>query len=309
MWRSILVSSTTSTAFNPATSSSTVNSRPHLHRATHHGRLLYVPIVLASQLTAWQMKSSECLPTRANSRSGTPIKSEPGRQSESMTPSLTSRRAALRWHPDRVAADSSERPQRTHKFKQVNEAYYTLSTASRRQEYDAARRAHGFDSRTDGPSSAAPASDAEPSTSGWGSFPWSSFGMGGGGGGGGDKPRAATEDDQFGSVFEEMLHEEGLAEEGGAPTGRFWSLVGGLSGGAMGFILANLPGAVAGAVAGNRLGAVRDSRGKSVYSVFQEVSFHCGSTALIADCLQLPQADKARLLSQLAAKVFSHAIS
>ncbi len=53
------------------------------------------------------------------------------------------------------------------------------------------------------------------------------------------------------------------------PTGKFWSVVGGLSGGAMGFIVANFPGAVAGAVAGNRLGAVRDAKGKSVYSVFQ----------------------------------------
>ena len=76
------------------------------------------------------------------------------------------------------------------------------------------------------------------------------------------------------------------------PTGKFWSLVGGLSGGAMGFIMANFPGAVAGAVAGNRLGAVRDARGKSVYSVFQE----------------LPQGDKSKLLGQLAAKVFAHAV-
>ena len=76
------------------------------------------------------------------------------------------------------------------------------------------------------------------------------------------------------------------------PTSKFWSIIGGLSGGAMGFIVANFPGAVAGAVAGNRLGAVRDAKGRSVYSVFQE----------------LPQGDKARLLSQLAAKVFSHAV-
>ena len=67
-----------------------------------------------------------------------------------------------------------------------------------------------------------------------------------------------------------MLREEGLAEgQEAKPTGKFWSLVGGLSGGAMGFIVANFPGAIAGAVAGNRLGAVRDARGKSVYSVFQ----------------------------------------
>lgn len=76
------------------------------------------------------------------------------------------------------------------------------------------------------------------------------------------------------------------------PTGKFWSLVGGLSGGAMGFIVANFPGAIAGAVAGNRIGAIRDAKGKSVFQVFQE----------------LPQGDKARLLSQLAAKVFAHAV-
>jgi len=76
------------------------------------------------------------------------------------------------------------------------------------------------------------------------------------------------------------------------PTGKFWSVVGGLSGGAMGFIMANFPGALAGAVAGNRLGAVRDARGKSVYTVFQE----------------LEQPMKMQLLSELAAKVFAHAV-
>ena len=91
-----------------------------------------------------------------------------------------------------------------------------------------------------------------------------------------------------------MLREEGLAEgEEAKPTGKFWAMVGGLSGGAMGFIVANFPGAVGGAVAGNRLGAVRDAKGKSVYSVFQE----------------LPQGDKAKLLSELAAKVFATAVT
>lgn len=99
-----------------------------------------------------------------------------------------------------------------------------------------------------------------------------------------------------------MLREEGLASDqpGGGededgdetprtrPTSRFWSIVGGMSGGALGFIVANVPGAVAGAVAGNRLGAVRDAKGKSVYDVF----------------LQLPQQDRARLLTELAARVF-----
>jgi len=36
------------------------------------------------------------------------------------------KKAALRYHPDRVAADSPERASRTKKFQQVNDAYYTL---------------------------------------------------------------------------------------------------------------------------------------------------------------------------------------
>lgn len=130
----------------------------------------------------------------------------------------------------------------------------------------------------------------DPGTSGpsTGGFPWSSFGFKAKN----KEEETKFENEQFGDVFEEMLREEGMAENGGKPTGLFWSVVGGLSGGAMGFIMANFPGMVAGAVAGNRLGAVRDAKGKSVYSVFQE----------------LPQGDKARLLSQLATKVFSHAV-
>jgi len=85
-----------------------------------------------------------------------------------------------------------------------------------------------------------------------------------------EQGRAQAENEQFADVFEEMLREEGMAEPGtGRPTGKFWGLLGGLSGGALGFIVANVPGLVAGAVAGNRLGAIRDAKGKSVYAVFQ----------------------------------------
>jgi curved DNA-binding protein CbpA len=180
----------------------------------------------------------------------------------------------------------------------VNDAYYTLSDPARRRDYDAARIYHGFGS---GASTASTAFDSDEEipqpgagadnagTSGaWGSFPWSSFGFGKKG----EEEKKTAENEQFGDVFEEMLREEGMAEDGGRPTGKFWSVVGGLSGGAMGFIIANFPGMFAGAVAGNRLGSIRDSRGKSVYSVFQE----------------LPQDAKIQLLSQLAAKVFSHAV-
>jgi len=204
------------------------------------------------------------------------------------------KKAALRTHPDRVPSDSPERPKRTREFQKINDAYYTLSEPSRRRDYDAARQYHGFGSGASTASTSMDSDEEIPTDNtapGAGfSFPWSNFGFS-------SKAKNPEEekkfeDDQFADVFEEMLREEGMAENGGSPTGKFWGMLGGLSGGAMGFIVANFPGMVAGAVAGNRLGAVRDAKGKSVYSVFQE----------------LPQSDKARLLSQLAAKVFSHAV-
>ncbi|KAK2768841.1 hypothetical protein FQN54_000701 [Arachnomyces sp. PD_36] len=197
------------------------------------------------------------------------------------------KRAALKSHPDRVPADSPERGARTRKFQKINDAYYTLSDPTRRREYDDSRK-FNFGAGTD--TGDETADEEVPPTAG--GFPWSSFGFGGG-----ERASEPRERDsqQFGDMFEEMLREEGLAEEEEEagrrrmrPTGHFWSLVGGLSGGALGFIIANFPGAMAGAVAGNRLGAVRDAKGKSVYEVFQ----------------QLPQQDRARLLSQLAARVF-----
>jgi hypothetical protein len=39
----------------------------------------------------------------------------------------------------------------------------------------------------------------------------------------------------------------------------------------MGFIVANLPGLMIGAYAGNRVGAIRDAKGKSVAAVFSEL--------------------------------------
>ena len=191
------------------------------------------------------------------------------------------KKAALESHPDRVPSDSPERPARTRKFQKINDAYYTLSDPSRRRDYDAARTFHFSEDDT--------ADEEIPRPNAPGGFPWSAFGFGGAGNNA-DTEQENFSNEQFGDVFEEMLRDEGLAEGRDAqPTGKFWSLVGGLSGGAMGFIVANFPGAVAGAVAGNRLGAVRDAKGKSVYSVFQD----------------LPQGDRARLLSQLAGKVFA----
>lgn len=202
------------------------------------------------------------------------------------------KKQALRHHPDRVPEGSPERATRTKKFQQINDAYYTLSDPKRRRDYDVSRNQfHGF------PGAASTPQDAdeeiprpEPGTMP-GGFPWSAFGFGG---------QAKTEEEanrfseeQFGGVFEEMMRDEGLADEEAKPTSHFWSVVGAVSGGAMGFIVANMPGAIAGAVGGNRLGAIRDKRGKSVYAVFQE----------------LEQPEKMRLLSELASKVFAHAIS
>ncbi|KAF2265617.1 DnaJ-domain-containing protein [Lojkania enalia] len=200
------------------------------------------------------------------------------------------KKAALKHHPDRVPADSPERDARTKRFQQINDAYYTLSDPTRRRDYDAARSYSSFTGTT-----ATPESEFEEEMPGQvpGGFPWSAFGFGSAPAGDTEESHTRFSNEQFGNVFEEMLREEGMAEgDRATPTGKFWSIIGGLSGGAMGFIVANFPGMVAGAVAGNRLGAIRDAKGKSVYQVFQE----------------LPQADKARLLSDLAAKVFAHAV-
>ena len=44
--------------------------------------------------------------------------------------------------------------------------------------------------------------------------------------------------------------------------------MGTVCGAGLGFIIANMPGSIGGAVAGNRLGAIRDAKGKSVAVVF-----------------------------------------
>ncbi|KAK6069127.1 DnaJ domain-containing protein [Seiridium cupressi] len=216
------------------------------------------------------------------------------------------KKAALKTHPDRVPADSPDRATRTRKFQLVNDAYYTLSDSSRRREYDAERKMHGFSGGRPGTATGGTYSDPFedefdeeiPTGSATGGIPggfpswaWNYF-TGNSKSENTQQRRQETENQQFGDVFEEMLREEGIAEQNNRPTGKFWGMAGGVSGGVLGFILANFPGLMAGAVAGNRLGAVRDAKGKSVYQVFQD----------------LPQAERATLLTQLAAKVFSHTV-
>lgn len=183
------------------------------------------------------------------------------------------KKAALRTHPDRVpASDAALRAQRTREFQRVNDAFHYLSDPIRRREYDDARR---YSSSANSGSSwfhtASNNNEGSDSDSDW-------------------------QDEQFGNIFEEMLREEGMAGETAAPqggSGRLYGILGGVSGAALGFIMANVPGMLAGAVAGNRLGAIRDTKGKSVYEVFQ----------------QLPASDRAKVLADLAAKVLSSAVS
>jgi hypothetical protein len=52
----------------------------------------------------------------------------------------------------------------------------------------------------------------------------------------------------------------------------WWSYVGAVCGGGIGFIVANVPGLMLGAFAGNRLGAIRDAKGKSVAAVFTQLT-------------------------------------
>lgn len=212
-----------------------------------------------------------------------------------------------------MAADSPERPTRTRRFQLVNDAYYTLSDAKRRGDYDAQRKLFG--GTRSKPSKPSTSTNAHPPGSftadfddfdeeiplggdtpadgnNFYSWAWNFF-TGNQGGANSQQARQEAEDAQFADVFEEMLHEEGMDEaQQQQGKGKFWALAGGAAGGVLGFIAANFPGAIAGMVAGNRFGAIRDARGKSVYAVFQE----------------LPQGDRARLLAQLATRVFSHAV-
>lgn len=192
----------------------------------------------------------------------------------------------------------------------MNDAYYTLSDPTRRRDYDLQRRRHPtppgrgtdpFAEEPDADTGAQAGAEGAQKAYSWArDFFFNSQT--------GQQDRERAESEQFGDVFEEMLHEEGLADQGGRPTQSFWSILGGVSGGALGFIVANVTGMVAGAVAGNRLGAVRDARGKSVYSVFLvRIPTYSLLRGDVDTKKELPQDDRARLLSQLAAKVFSHA--
>ncbi|KAF8203688.1 DnaJ domain-containing protein [Pholiota molesta] len=158
------------------------------------------------------------------------------------------RKESLKTHPDRlVNASQAETKQATERFQAVADAYYVLSDTKRRQEYDVLYRTR-TDRTTDPGSSSG--------------FFSGMFGSSGTNQSGTRQPDA---EGVFTDVFEELLRPE---VERRVP---WWSWIGAISGGGIGFIVANLPGLLLGAAAGNRLGAVRDAKGKSVAAVFNDL--------------------------------------
>lgn len=177
-------------------------------------------------------------------------------------------------------------------FQRINDAYYTLSEPTRRRDYDEARSFSGSAGSTsfddDEADEEIPRAQASGGTS-WANM----FGFG-------KKADGAQEDafanDQFRGAFEEMMGDADMADrEGGTavPNKRFWSIIGGISGFALGFIAGDVVGAIPGAAIGSKMGSIRDAKGKSVYAVFQS----------------LDQSQRSRVLSELASKILSGAIS
>ncbi|KAK9237720.1 DnaJ domain-containing protein [Lipomyces kononenkoae] len=196
------------------------------------------------------------------------------------------KRAALATHPDRFPQSSTAAETATRDFQRVSDAYFVLGNHERRAEYDRNRK---DEQASAGPPPAPPSSYFAT-----------------------DEDRQRTYQDEFRAAFEEMFRdsefdtasfargdntfptgeeeEEAAAAAGGASSRKFYTILAGLAGGVLGFTIANVPGALAGLAIGAKLGNIRDTKGKSVYEVFQE----------------LPREDRARVLAQMAQKVFSH---
>ncbi|KAJ7109959.1 DnaJ domain-containing protein [Mycena epipterygia] len=193
------------------------------------------------------------------------------------------KKESLRTHPDRIAnASAAEKKKATEKFQAVADAYYVLSDTTRRREYDALYTTRTHADRTEDPGAS-------------NTFFSQFSGMFGGGGGGsragaaGAAPEAGQQPNAegvFADVFEELLRPE---VERHVP---WWSYMGAVGGGVLGFIIANFAGLMLGAVAGNRLGAVRDAKGKSVAAVFNDLGGN----------------QKAEILRALAMKVLGSAL-
>jgi len=228
------------------------------------------------------------------------------------------KKESLRTHPDRNPnATPAEKKKMTEKFQAMADAYYVLSNPQRRREYDVLLRSRGgaktsFATGTgstanpetsSGPSFEFPFSSSDPSASSaffeqFASF----FNTAKGTNNASAAPPTPEEEPElkqgpsdewndgarpdadyvFGDVFEELMRPEVHKVV------NWWTYIGSLSGASLGFILANVPGALAGGLVGNRLGAIRDAKGKPVMVVFA----------------QLGGSQKAEILKMLALKVF-----
>jgi len=196
------------------------------------------------------------------------------------------RKESLKTHPDRFPnASVEEKKAATARFQTVADAYYVLSDPPRRREYDAllASQSRSYTGSTTADDSANFFSNFA------NMFQGAAFGSAGASGSNAaqpeDKPEEPFErpdaETTFGNVFEELLRPEVQR------TVPWWTFLGAASGAGIGFIIANIPGALMGGYAGNRLGAIRDAKGKSVMAVFN---------TLAAD-------QKAEILKSLAFKV------
>jgi len=190
------------------------------------------------------------------------------------------KKQSLKTHPDRLSqATPAEKKIATEKFQAVADAYYVLSDTTRRREYDALYASRSTSDRTNEPSSSA-------------NF-FANFASMFSGAAGASAGAAPTEGEQpnaegvFADVFDDLLRPE---VEHHTP---WWSWFGAVSGGGVGFIIGNVPGLMVGAFAGNRLGAIRDAKGKSVAAVFSELGGN----------------QKAEILRALAMKVLGSAAS
>ncbi|KAL7419276.1 hypothetical protein Q5752_006113 [Cryptotrichosporon argae] len=197
------------------------------------------------------------------------------------------KRESLKTHPDRLPGNATpqERRRATERFQAVADAYYVLSDPTRRAEYDSLFRSRPSTAFTDDDASEYEQEKASSSFfENFASFFQNATGVGAGAGGAGPAHGARERPDAnnlFGDVFEDLLAPEVQHVR------PWWSWMGGASGAVIGYIVANVPGAVAGGFAGNKLGAIRDAKGKSVAAVFAT----------------LPGDQKAQILRALAAKV------
>lgn len=181
------------------------------------------------------------------------------------------RKESLKTHPDRFPnATPEERKAATAQFQTVADAYYVLSDPARRREYDAllASNSRSYAGSTTADDSANFFSNFA------NMFQGAAFGSAGAPGNGPAEEEHAQEgpferpdaEATFGNVFEELLRPEVQK------TVPWWTFIGAASGAGLGFIIANIPGALMGGYAGNRLGAIRDAKGKSVMAVFNTLA-------------------------------------